>query len=106
MTFDEYQQQASKTAIYKDKLIYPALGLGSEAGEVLDKVKKTLRDRSGVFNDDTKYAIASELGDVLWYISAMLTDMGISLDVVAQNNLAKLNSRQERNVIHGSGDHR
>jgi NTP pyrophosphatase (non-canonical NTP hydrolase) len=108
MLLDDYQQEARKTAAYReqDRIIYPALGLGGEAGEVLNKVKKVLRDNDGDFSIDEAYRIADELGDVLWYVAVLADDLGISLDVVAQRNLTKLKSRQERCVIHGEGDGR
>ena len=96
-----YQKEAVKTAIYTDPIIYPALGLGNEAGEVQGKIKKMLRD--GTFN---KEDIAAEIGDVLWYIAALCRDLEIDMADVALNNLAKLKSRQERGKIKGSGDNR
>ena len=96
-----YQQEAVKTAIYTDPIIYPALGLGNEAGEVQGKIKKMLRD--GTFNKD---AIAAEIGDVLWYIAALCRDLEIDMAEVALKNLSKLKSRQERGTIQGSGDNR
>ena len=101
MNFNEYQKEAVKTAIYTDPIIYPALGLGNEAGEVQGKVKKWLRD--DMFN---KEDIAAEIGDVLWYIAALCRDLEIDMADVALNNLAKLKSRQERGTIKGSGDNR
>ena len=92
---------AVKTAIYTDPIIYPALGLGNEAGEVQGKIKKMLRD--GTFNKD---AIAAEIGDVLWYIAALCRDLEIDMAEVALKNLSKLKSRQERGTIQGSGDNR
>jgi NTP pyrophosphatase (non-canonical NTP hydrolase) len=101
MDMGYYQQEAVKTAIYKDAIIYPALGLGNEAGEVQGKIKKMLRD--GTFNKD---AIAAEIGDVLWYIAALCRDLEIDMAEVALKNLSKLKSRQERGTIQGSGDNR
>ena len=103
MRFYEYQEEASKTAIYPEqyKIVYPALGLAGESGEVAEKVKKHIRD--GVLNiDDLK----KELGDVLWYLAAIASDLGLNLDDVAESNLQKLRSRQARGVIGGSGDNR
>lgn len=103
MRFYEYQEEASKTAIYPEqyKIVYPALGLAGEAGEVAEKVKKHIRD--GVLNvEDLK----KELGDVLWYLAAIASDLGLNLDDVADANLQKLRSRQARGVIGGNGDNR
>lgn len=88
------------------KIIYPTLGLTGEAGEVADKVKKMIRDQGGRLDPVTANAILLELGDVLWYISALADDLGSDLLEVANMNLGKLASRQQRNQIHGSGDYR
>jgi NTP pyrophosphatase (non-canonical NTP hydrolase) len=94
MNFKEYQQKAVSTAIYprKHKIIYPALGLGDEAGEVLGKIKKWLRgdDDKEKLSQERKEAIADEMGDVLWYLAALSRDLNVSLDDVAKNNLKKL----------------
>ena len=103
MTFEEYQEQARSTAIYpRDRaIVYPALGLTGEAGEVAEKVKKWIRD--GVLD---KEAIAKELGDVMWYIAALSGDLGISMDEIASQNIRKLQDRAARGKIQGSGDNR
>jgi NTP pyrophosphatase (non-canonical NTP hydrolase) len=108
MNFEDYQTQASKTAIYPDAdvIIYPALGLFSEAGEVAGKIKKVLRDKNGNFDPTEREKIADEVGDVLWYIAALCTDLGIGMETIAQKNLNKLNSRMARGVLGGSGDNR
>jgi NTP pyrophosphatase (non-canonical NTP hydrolase) len=108
LDFAEYQRQASKTAIYDDAdvVVYPALGLVSEAGEVAGKVKKSLRDDRGQFLPEKRQEIAKEIGDVLWYIAALCTDLNVDMEAVAQGNLDKLNSRLARGVLGGSGDNR
>ena len=108
MTLNEYQSKALETAIYPKeyKVVYPALGLTGEAGEVSDKVKKVIRDNNGVFSDDKKLEIAKELGDVLWYIATMANDLGYSLEMIGDMNYDKLKSRQERGRINGNGDNR
>jgi NTP pyrophosphatase (non-canonical NTP hydrolase) len=106
--FKEYQTKAIVTAKYPDnlKVLYPALGLAGETGEVCEKIKKVFRDGNGEFTADKVVEIQKELGDVLWYISALCKDLGIELEDVAQGNLAKLYSRLERKMIHGDGDNR
>lgn len=108
MDFNEYQDKAVATAIYGagNAVIYPALGLANEAGEVLGKIKKVLRDKNGEFTLETNKAIGDEIGDVLWYMAALCRDLNIQLDDVAKNNITKLLDRQARNVIQGSGDNR
>ena len=109
MDFNEYQAKAKETALYPnagDNLYYPALGLGGEVGEILNKVKKVMRDTGGVLNDETRERIGKELGDVLWYISALATELGVELNHVAEHNIEKLASRKERGVLNGSGDDR
>mgnify|MGYP001432155591 FL=1 len=102
MNFNEYQKLARSTVIYPEeyKVIYPALGLCGEAGEVAEKVKKNIRDGKSLDG------VGLELGDVLWYISALADDLGVTLEEVAQANVDKLTSRKERNMISGSGDNR
>ena len=103
MQMNQYQTQAAETAIYKveHQVIYPALGLAAEAGEVANKVKKILRD--GNFD---RNAIADEIGDCLWYIAALCRDLNVDMDAVAQSNLDKLLDRKDRGVLAGSGDKR
>lgn len=104
--FDIFQREAKSTAIYKDKVIYPCLGLAGETGEVLEKVKKALRDNNGDINDEFRRELAKEIGDVLWYASQIAEDLGLSFGDVALLNLEKLKGRQERGTIQGSGDDR
>jgi NTP pyrophosphatase (non-canonical NTP hydrolase) len=80
--------------------------LVSEAGEVAGKVKKVLRDDKGQFLPEKRQEIAKEIGDVLWYIAALCTDLNVDMEAVAQGNLDKLNSRLARGVLGGSGDNR
>ena len=103
MDMDDFQKLAAETAIYSKKhaVIYPALGLAAEAGEVANKVKKILRD-----GDFDRKAIADEIGDCLWYIAALCRDLNVNMNDVAKTNLFKLQDRQKRGVISGSGDNR
>lgn len=108
MELDAYQEAARRTAIYDERhrVIYPALGLASEAGEVAGKVKKVLRDQDGDFAEAPLDALRDELGDVLWYLAVLAADLGLSLDEVAGRNVAKLASRHERGRLGGAGDQR
>ena len=109
MDFETYQKQSRKTALYLDvdkNFVYPTLGLVGESGEVAEKIKKVLRDKNGVIDENTKSEIKKELGDVLWYLSQLSTELNLSLDDIADENLQKLSSRMERNKLHGDGDNR
>ena len=109
MNFTDYQQKSRATAKYPvigHGVIYPTLGLANEAGEVAGKIKKIFRDKDGVIGEAERETLKSELGDVLWYISQVCTELDISLDEVAESNIAKLLDRQARGVIKGDGDNR
>ena len=109
MDINEYQQKARSTAIYPDagrNMIYPTLGLAGEAGEVAEKVKKVIRDKGGIFDNETRAAISKELGDVLWYVAQIASELDLDLSNVAQNNLDKLADRAQRGQLQGSGDNR
>ena len=101
--FDAYQDFTDSTAIYPPNkgLEYTALGLASEAGEFAGKVKKMIRDKTY----DTEAMIA-ELGDVLWYVARAAAELDVHLSDVAKDNVEKLKSRMERNVVKGDGDNR
>lgn len=109
MTFAEYQKKSRKTAIYPDvgrNFVYPTLGLAGEAGEVAEKVKKIFRDSNGVAGEAIKRELTKELGDVLWYLAQLATELGLSLEDIAADNVKKLSFRQDRGRLRGSGDNR
>ena len=109
MDFNTYQKNARLTAQYPNlgsNYIYPTLGLVGEAGEVAEKVKKVIRDKKGVFDDESKKGLKKELGDVLWYVSNICTEFNFSLDDIALQNLEKLKFRAAKGKISGSGDDR
>jgi NTP pyrophosphatase (non-canonical NTP hydrolase) len=105
MEMSEFQRKARKTAVYpKDSwkgLYYVSMGLAGEAGEVANKIKKHIRD--GVLDFDK---VADELGDVLWYVSQMASELGYDLNTIAEGNIDKLYSRLDRGVVQGEGDNR
>jgi NTP pyrophosphatase (non-canonical NTP hydrolase) len=108
MELSEYQQLSRRTAEYPREawLAYPALGLAGEAGEVAEHAKKAIRDDGGSVSDERRAAMAKELGDVLWYVAQLASELGLALEDVARENLQKLSSRQRRGVLSGSGDER
>lgn len=109
MDFNEYQTKSRATAKYPaigHAVIYPTLGLVNEAGEVAGKIKKVFRDKEGQINPDVREALKAELGDVLWYLAQVATELDLHLDEIAEHNIAKLLDRQARGKIQGDGDNR
>ncbi len=108
---NDYQEAAVSIAIYPGQgsmagLVYCALKLNGEAGEVAEKVGKALRDHEGEINLERRSALILELGDVLWYVAAAARELHISLEAVAERNLEKLRDRRNRGALSGSGDNR
>jgi NTP pyrophosphatase (non-canonical NTP hydrolase) len=109
MTAEFYEMKAGQTAIFPKykALEYLALGLTSEAGEVAGKVKKLIRDGEDMEGFELKkIAIASEIGDVLWYCAMLAKEVGVPLNDIMKENLRKLHGRKIRGTLHGSGDNR
>ncbi len=106
--FNDFQKKARETAIYPADytVLYPALGLANEAGEVLGKIKKVIRDHDNVYSEAKSMEIAGEIGDTLWYLAVLADDLGYTLKEIADENIRKLKSRQDRGVLKGSGDNR
>ena len=82
------------------------MGLAGETGEIAEKIKKVIRDKGGKINLRDKKELSKELGDVLWYLANLATELGLSLEEIARDNLAKTSSRKKRNRLHGKGDNR
>lgn len=108
-SFNEYQDFVRSMKAYPEAyaVVYPALGLAGESGEIAEKVKKWIRDEGGaVISNERKEAILLELGDPLWYIASLADDLGYTLQDVVSANISKLTSRKERGVLKGDGDNR
>lgn len=111
MTLNEYQSHARETAQYKGQdgllgVVYNSLKLTGEAGEIADKVGKKVGKWEMALTDEETTELVKEMGDVLWHVSALASDLQVPLEWVAEMNLQKLKSRQERGVIVGNGDNR
>ena len=96
MDADEYQRAALKTLKEWGKLredlnniVYLALAINGEAGEVAEVVKKAWRDGKEVDKD----WLVEELGDVLWYVAVLAHELGVSLSEVMEKNIKKLRKR-------------
>ena len=109
MNFDEYQKQARKFAVYGSKY-YPFFGIAEEVGEFVglaakfergDSIKERFGSMAGLYE-----SFAKEAGDILWQLSQCLEELGLSLQVVAEMNLKKLEDRQQRGVLKGVGSDR
>lgn len=109
MTLNEYQESAIKSAVKMepfDAVVYRTLGLSGESGEVAEKIKKIIREKDKIISANDKQEIAKELGDVLWYTSALAEALGFTLEEIAKLNLSKISDRVSRGVLKGSGDNR
>jgi len=109
MDFNKYQKLAKKTAVYPNigkNFTYPTIGLMGEAGEVANKIKKLIRDDSSKITKEKREELKAEIGDMLWYIAQLSTELGLKLADIAKYNVEKLSKRQKENKIHGSGDNR
>jgi len=88
MNLIEYQRKARNTAIYLNiqdtKIIYPAIGLIGECGEVAEKIKKLIRDANYRMTPDRALAIANELGDCCWYLANICCDINLDLNMMYQ----------------------
>lgn len=119
-----YQDEAHTFAQYGENAMYPALGLCEEAGEVAGKIAKFIRKNMGfppatvtrddnpsimdwhMKNEQFRKDLSKELGDVCWMVAELCSTYGLDLEVVMEENIAKLKDRKERGVIVGEGDNR
>lgn len=108
MTFEEYQKKAMETALEygEQSYNYGGLGLASEAGEVAGKLKRVIREGNNNISEEMKADLKKELGDVLWYVNFLTTQLGYTLEEVAEANIEKLHSRKDRGQLTGQGDNR
>lgn len=111
MDFDEYQKLATRTATFDGKqleyqLMYLALGITGEAGEIAEKVKKIMRNDEGVVSEEKRHDLTREIGDVLWYLSQLARILQVPFSDVAKTNIDKLADRAQRSVIKNDGDNR
>jgi NTP pyrophosphatase (non-canonical NTP hydrolase) len=114
MDMNEYQKQATKTVRMPEgkeddgqyALMYFCMGLAGETGEVIEKVKKVMRNYNGELSEEKRALIKHEIGDVLWYLSQTARMCDILLDDAASANIEKLQDRAARGVIKSEGDTR
>jgi NTP pyrophosphatase (non-canonical NTP hydrolase) len=102
MNFNEYQNEALSFRLATADEAYVMFGLVGEVGELYGHVAKVIRDG---LEADREY-VKKELGDILWFVSQLAYDAGLSFEDVAAANIQKLASRAQRGTISGSGDDR
>lgn len=112
-SWSDYQQLAQLTAVYPDAgarnqlaIMYTALGLAGEAGEVANKVKKIYRDDNGVVTPERLAQIIKELGGTFWYLAMLMNELGVEGSEVLAANIDSLDRRSRNGTIHGDGDDR
>ena len=111
MNFDEYQKLSNRTADFTGRpgdypLMYSCMGLAGETGELIEKIKKVMRNDNGQISDEKRELIKLEIGDVLWYLSQVARFCDIAFDDAAKANVEKLADRRARGVIRSEGDAR
>ena len=109
MNLNTYQKKARETASYPHvgkNLSYLTMGLCGESGEVTEKIKKVFRDHGGKVSVKMRNDVSKELGDTLWYLANLCSELKLDLDDIAKVNLEKIKSRVKRNRVNGSGDDR
>ena len=115
-SMDDYQEEASQFAMY-DGSLYPLLGLLGEGGEAANKLQKLMRDKDmpaghtfeqfdDYLTEEERTDLAYECGDILWFLSQFIDELGFSLSEVAIMNIEKLKDRSRRGKLQGSGDNR
>lgn len=101
--FEDYQVWQETAAYYPKKhnfegLEYATLAMVGEAGEVANELKKVIRDYRGIIVPEIRHKLLLELGDVLWYISAITNELGSSLDEISDLNKEKITARAYGNM--------
>lgn len=121
----DYQAETANTALYSDsiqtftkhamlthlwealRIQYVTLGLVGEAGEIANKVKKQIRDNpESPFLESFRVDMIDEIGDLMWYVSQLCSELELDLGKIMSTNIDKLQDRKERGMLHGSGDDR
>ena len=102
-TLNDYQAEAQSVRLPSANSDYALLGLCGEVGEIYSLFAKAVRDGRKFDHDQN---VKKELGDVLWFVSAIAADHGLTLEDVARSNILKLVDRKDRGTLQGSGDNR
>lgn len=106
MLLSEYLVFALRTAVYPNlgkNWQYPTISLAGEVGELLNKLKKTLRDDNGLITNKKRDECLDELGDIAWYFVMLCYELHIDPDSILEINVKKLRKRMQDNTIHDNG---
>ena len=102
MDLRQWLAATDKTAVYPDSfnkeltgVVYSALGLAGEAGEVAEEIKKIIRNDNGILTAERKKKLCLEMGDVMWYWLRLTKELELDIDEVMDANLKKLSQRYE-----------
>ena len=109
MELNEFQKKALATRLHTANKEYIRNGLVAEVGEYMGHYSKMQRDgHKWGFDEFSNNARLrrKEIGDILWFVAALAEDEGMSLDLVAEEVISKLQDRKNRGVLQGSGDER
>lgn len=70
-------------------MLHMAVGISGEAGELLDAIKK-----HAIYQKELDFAnVKEEAGDILFYLTGLLNDVGITLNECIEANREKLSKR-------------
>lgn len=113
MNLNEYQEACKEFARYPcigNNIVYTALALSGEIGEYNEHLKKSIRDHGYFMGDniekipiERREKMKLELGDICWYVARNASELGLTLEEVAQANIDKLKDRKLNGKKQGSG---
>lgn len=114
MKGNKYQKEALEVRLYHEqeisplfsKLLYLQCGLNGEVGEFDEKLKKIIRDQDCKMTSENVELMKKECADILWYLTAIIDELGLTLEEVMECSLTKIQDRINRGVLQGSGDNR
>lgn len=91
-----------KSVSFKDKLSLGGLGIGGEAGEVVDLIKKVLHHDKPLDKDK----LIKELGDVRWYLEYLAITIDVSMEEIEAANVTKLKARYPNGFSYEAANNR
>jgi NTP pyrophosphatase (non-canonical NTP hydrolase) len=92
--YQDWVESVSSDRVNELGLIYAGLGLAGETGETVERVKKIVRDREGVYTPEDREYLRLELGDIVWYVAKFCNELDLDLTDVLLANMDKINDRR------------